>query len=258
VSRRFILTPFFIDHFEQGLLPLAGACWDVNLPALPPGSPQGRVASLLRPLSDLVAETASQGGIPVSISGDCLSAIGVAAGLQRAGIDPAVVWLDAHGDFNTWETTISGFLGGMPMAMLVGRGEQTIAQAVDLRPIEETRVVLADGRDLDHEEATALADSDITRVNRVEDLPEVLPGGPLHVHFDTDLVDPTEARAMNYPAPGGPSGQALKAVFRHLAETNRIVAVSMSSWNPDLDSDGTSRQVCMDLLGVLSGELKEN
>lgn len=258
MSRRFILTPFFIDHFEQGLLPLAGACWDVNLTALPPGSPQGRVASLLRPLRDLVAETANQGGVPVSVSGDCLSAIGVAAGLQRAGIHPAVLWLDAHGDFNTWETTISGFLGGMPLAMLVGRGEQTIAQAVDLRPVDETRVVLADARDLDPDEANALADSDITVVRRVEDLPEVLPDGPLYVHFDTDIVDPREAPAMNYPAPGGPSHEALKDVFRHLAETNHIVAVSMSSWNPALDSDGTSRKVCMDLLGALSGELRED
>jgi arginase len=62
----------------------------------------------------------------VSIAGDCVATMGVLAGLHDAGITPTLIWFDAHGDFNTWETTPSGFLGGMPLAMIVGRGEQTM------------------------------------------------------------------------------------------------------------------------------------
>ncbi len=60
-------------------------------------------------------------------AGDCVASLGVAAGLQRAGIEPSVAWLDAHGDFNTWETTPSGFMGGMPLAVLAGLGDQSIS-----------------------------------------------------------------------------------------------------------------------------------
>lgn len=62
-------------------------------------------------------------------------------GLQRAGIDPNLIWFDAHGDFNTWETTSSGFPGGMPLAMIVGKGEQTMPEAVGLRDLPEGQVI---------------------------------------------------------------------------------------------------------------------
>lgn len=254
MSRRFILTPFFLDHFEGGLLPVAGACWDVNLPALSPGDPQARVASILRPLRNLVADTARHGSVPVSLAGDCLSAIGVAAGMQRAGASPSVVWFDAHGDFNTWETSPSGFLGGMPLAMLVGRGEPTIAESLGLTPIAEDLVLLSDGRDLDPEEANALRASRVTHVPSIERVASRLPPGPLHVHFDTDLIDPRDAPAMNYPARGGPSADEVRRVFRDLAATKRVVAISVSSWSPALDDVGRSRRLCMDLVGTLAAD----
>jgi arginase len=83
----------------------------------------------------------------VSIAGDCCTSLGVAAGLLAAGIDPTLIWFDAHGDFNTWETTPSGFLGGMPLAMLAGRGEQTIVHGVGLKNLEESNIYLADARE---------------------------------------------------------------------------------------------------------------
>src|SRR5512136_997268 len=95
---------------------------------------------LHQPLAEFTAQTVLHGDRPVSLAGDCCTPLGVLAGLQQAGLVPVLLWLDAHGDFNTWETTPSGFLGGMPLAMLVGRGDQTMAQAVGLRPLPESRV----------------------------------------------------------------------------------------------------------------------
>jgi arginase len=78
-----------------------------------------------------------------------------------------------------------------------------------------------------------------------------LPPGPIWVHFDTDVVDARHAPAMNYPVMGGPSEGELGQVFSYLSATDRIVAVSLSSWNPDLDQDGRSQTVSMRLLGEL-------
>jgi arginase len=190
----------------------------------------------------------------VSLAGDCCIAIPVLAGLQRAGIDPTLIWFDAHGDFNTWETTPSGFLGGMPLAMLVGRGEQRMSKAVGLRSLPEDQIILTDARDLDPGEGEAVAGSQITHLpDTAALLSYPLPDRPIWIHFDTDILRPEDASAMNYLTPGGPDVETLKAVFKDLAGTGRVIAVSVSAWNPDLDSDGKSRKVCMELLEILLG-----
>jgi arginase len=249
---RFILTPFFLDQPLPGLDELQGADYVVNKPVLPGGNPQSRMVALYKPLAQLVETAARSGDVPVSLAGDCCTSIGVLAGLQQAGIDPTLVWFDAHGDFNTWETTPSGFLGGMPLAMLVGRGEQTIMQGVGTEVLAEKQVILSDARDLDPGEREAIAGSQISHLKQVGELLDYdLPPGTLWVHFDTDVIDAEEAPAMNYPTPNGPSASALGDVFSHLAGSGQIAAISVSSWNPELDLDGHSQEVAMGLVARL-------
>ena len=252
MKNRFILTPYFLDRPMPGLEPLVEADWVKNDPRLPHGSPQSRMGVLYEPLAELVAMAVNQGERPVSIAGDCCTSLGVLAGLQRANLNPILIWFDAHGDFNTWETTPSGFLGGMPLAMLVGRGEQTIVESLGLMPIPESRVILSDGRDLDPGEREALANSQVVHLPGVMDLLDYdLPEVPIWVHFDTDVIDARIAPAMNYPVSGGPDETQLQSVFNRLAQTGSVAAISMSSWNPELDEDGRSRFVSMKLLGEL-------
>lgn len=202
-------------------------------PDLPSGSPQERMAVLYRSLADRLGfldQTA--GGMPVVVAGDCVSAIGVLAGLQRRTVHPTLYFFDAHGDFHTWETTPSRFIGGMPLAMLTGRGEQTIVDGAGLDPLPDDRVVLVDARDLDPGEP--VGESAVTVVS-VDDVARGEPAaGPIHVHVDVDVVDPTDMPAVNYPAPGGPSLEAVETAVRRLAATGRVVAASFSSWNPRL------------------------
>jgi arginase len=252
MQNQFILTPYFLDQPEPDLERLAQPGWKINHAPLPEGSTQARLVALYRPLVDLVTTTAAAGDRPVSIAGDCLTSLAVLAGLQRAGLSPTLLWFDAHGDFNDWTTTPSGFLGGMPLAMLVGRGEQTIVRGVGLDPLPEKQVILGDARDLDPGEREAVADAALTHLSAVSALLTYpLPPGPLYVHFDSDVLDPSEAPAMNYPAPGGPPATTLASVFRRLAASGQIVAVSLSSWAPRLDADQRSRAVTMDLLHTL-------
>jgi arginase len=249
---QFILTPFYLDQYSRQLETMSESSWSLNNPSLPEGDSQSRMSILHQSLASLVEETIHSGDRPVSIVGDCCATIGTMAGLQRSGIDPTLIWFDAHGDFNTWETTPSGFLGGMPLAMLVGLGEQRMPQAVDLRSVPEEHVILTDARDLDAGEVVLVQSSSIQHLPDVAHLLDLtLPDRPLYVHFDVDVLDPQEAPAMNYLAAGGPSATQLGEVFDHLAQSRSIVAISLSSWNPAMDTDGSTQKLCMHLFNRL-------
>ena len=251
---RFILSPSFLNQAVPALNSLAKSDWLINSPVLPEGSQQSRMSTIHRSLADLVAKTIALEKRPVSLAGDCCTAIGVLAGLQHAGINPSLIWFDAHGDFNTWETSPSGFLGGMPLAMIVGRGDQTMTTAVDLKPLAEDRVILTDARDLDPSERVSVNQSAVVHLPQVAALLEYpLPAGPIYVHFDTDVVSVHESPAHNYPAPGGPPVSVVHSVFKRLAQSGQVAAVSLSAWNPELDKDKRSEDVSMALLHTLVG-----
>ncbi len=251
-----LLTPLFLDTRVPGLEALARPGWELNKPTLPAGDQQTRMGVVHRALADLVAASLGSGRRPVSIAGDCCTAIGVAAGLQRAGLDCRLIWFDAHGDFNTPETTPSGFLGGMPLAMLAGRGDLSLSAAVGLAPLAENRIILTDGRDLDPEESEMLTRSEVVHLGDPAALIEFDLGyDPLWVHFDVDVVALADSPAQNYPAEGGPPAADLAPVFAFLARTGRLAAVSVSTWNPELDTQGRSERTSMRLLETLVGEI---
>ena len=252
MKTQYILTPYFLDQSLPGLKELVQSGWIVNEQILPDSDKQSRMSVLHKELAKHIARTVDEETLPVSIAGDCCTAIGVMAGLQRAGIEPLFIWFDAHGDFNTWETTPSGFLGGMPLAMIAGLGEQTMPQAVDLKPVNQENIILTDGRDLDPEERELVQGSNITHMESPMDLLEYnFQDKPIYVHFDTDIVNPLDAPAMNYVAEGGPRADELGKVFRHIAQTGLVKAVSVSSWNPELDEDGRTRDTILELLQEL-------
>jgi len=254
INNRVIVTPFFLDEPEPELEALAGVDWYLNKPDLPEADRMVRLSTLHQGIADFTESAVLAGEKPVSYAGDCCAVIGVQAGLERAGLETTLLWLDAHGDFNTWETTPSGFLGGMPLAMIVGRGELNLLDALEMQPLAEERVILCDARDLDPGEKEAVARSNILHLrDPVSLLEDDLPEGPLYVHFDVDILDPDEAPAVSYPAPGGPSAGQLERIFRRLAQSGQVAAASISSWNPELDLDLSTRKLCVRLFNILVG-----
>ncbi|MCK4489145.1 MAG: arginase family protein, partial [Anaerolineales bacterium] len=115
MKRRTILTPYFLDQGLPGLETLAEPDWIINQRELPEADLLTRISGLHSALAVQVEEALREGQLPVSLAGDCCTAIGVLAGLNRAERYPLLIWFDAHGDFNTRETSPSGFLGGMPL-----------------------------------------------------------------------------------------------------------------------------------------------
>jgi arginase len=178
----------------------------------------------LEPIAERVAD-----GVRVVVAGDCLAPLAVLAGLQRGRTDPAVVWLDAHGDFNTPSTSPSGYLPGMALAAVVGRTVPGQAEGLALRPVAEERTVLAGARDLDPEESRALAASDVHLAAVSELGPSSVPPGPLLVHVDLDVLDPAAVPAMRYPAPGGATLEDVTGALGRLLATGRVAACSFGA-----------------------------
>jgi arginase len=141
-----IVTPWHLDEHIPAF-PIPANVTETICPALPAGPAPCRMTLLHRAVADAVARAAR----PLVLSGDCPTALGAVAGLQRRHRDLAVVWLDAHGDFNTPAITISGYLGGMPLAMLTGRAPELFCDALGVRPDHTRgnhRLVRALGTDL--------------------------------------------------------------------------------------------------------------
>lgn len=204
------------------------------------GEPWRDLVSLYSGLADRVA---GAGEDVTVLTGDCVSAIAVLAGLQRQGHDPAVVWFDAHGDFHTEETTTSGYLGGLPLAKVVGRGDLTLPEALGMRPIPEERAVLVDARDLDPPEVAALAASAVRHVAVADLTAADLPKGPVHLHVDLDVFDPADLHGLRFPAPGGPDLGPVVAAIATVARARDVVGLSIAAtWRPeDTRRDQTDR-----------------
>jgi arginase len=220
-----IYVPYHLDERLDGLVDEPA---DVTVTVEFPEDTDiwGRLAVLY----DRVADEVRRAESPVVISGDCTTALGTVAGLQRQDLDAAIVWFDAHGDVQTLETTTSGYIGGMPLRFLVGYRPELIADRLGLRPLDEERAVLVDARDLDPAEAEYLHGSGIRRY-QLQDLE--LPDGPLLVHVDLDVVDGAELPGLLFPVPGGPSMRDVLAKVEEIIATGRVVAVDLAcTWRP--------------------------
>ncbi len=244
---RTLAVPFHVGDFVEDFHAPAGSA--LLRPELPAGTPQEKMAALFEELAGNI----ERDGASVVYAGDCMAPLGALAGLERRGLSPFVVWLDAHGDFNTWETTPSGYIGGMPIAMMAGRGEQTIVQAIGLRTVEPGRIVIADARDLDPAEGVALNGSGI-RVVPVEEIARTLPADlPIYVHLDVDVVTPSEMPALRFPAGGGPSLSSVETALRGIGGTGHVVCATVAcTWDPADPKAGAAAAAADRLVAALT------
>jgi arginase len=211
-------------------------------------------------LYQAVADAVARVTRPLLLSADCSTALGAVAGLQRRHRDLAVVWLDAHGDFNTPAITISGYLAGMSLALLTGRAPGLFADPLGLRPVADTNVVLAGARDLDPAERDALAASGVHRVPAdpaaVISALAGLGRTPVYLHLDVDVIDSGELAGLRWPSGPGPSlsliGECLAAVC---AAADVRAACVACAWLPDRAGDPATREAISRLAGALGANL---
>ncbi len=195
------------------------------------------------------------------LGGDCTLVVGTLAGLKASNKGrPGMVWLDAHGDFNTPETSPSGFIGGMPLALSCGRGPKLSDDVEALRPLlEEERVFHVGSRSLDPGEDEALQNSvklfaakDVKKQGTREVARQVAKqlsdsSDWIIAHLDVDVLDPLIMPGVNYPEPGGLTTQDIQEIFHQLQSTGKLKAVDLTAYNPALDVDKQGQSVLLDL-----------
>lgn len=214
-------------------------------------------------LAERVRAAVDTGKLPLVLSGNCGSALGTLAGLGAS--DVGVVWFDAHADFNTPETTTSGFLDGMALSTLVGRCWRPLAARVPgFRPIPEADVALVGTREMDPAEEELLNGSAIARVSAArigrvgvrDALEPVLVAlkrrvSCVYLHLDLDVLDPAHGRANHLAPPGGLTpGQLLEAITLTRAHF-AVVAVGVASYDPECDEAGTVWHTTVQALELL-------
>lgn len=190
---------------------------------------------------------------PFVVAGNCGVTIAGVAGL--GDLRPAVVWFDAHADFNTPETSPSGFLDGMALAILTGRCWGTLAKKVSgFEPVSETRVALVGARDLDKQEADALAASRIRRIGAdLSGLDTVFPeGSPVWLHVDLDVLDIAEGRANQFATTGGVTIAQLVDAVRRLATRLSVVGAAFTAYDPAADADGRVSVAALTIANALA------
>jgi arginase len=166
---------------------------------------------------------------PLLTATDCSICVGTVPAVERRWPGASLLWLDAHGDFNTPDTTPSGFLGGMCLAGAVGLWETGHGAG----PGPE-RVVLVGGRDLDAAEEELMARHGVVRT---DDPAAALAGRDVFVHLDVDILDPTVMPGQLYPAPGGLDLTQLRELLADVAARARIVGAEITCFStPELSA----------------------
>jgi arginase len=244
-----IVVPWASRYFASGMQDGP----DAVLAALgTPGAPRVGSETLGHALEGTADAVEAASGLPFALLGECTLVPGFVAGALRRHPDACLVWVDAHGDLNTPGTSHSGFIGGMPFAVIVGWWGAEHRAACGLRPLDEARCALVGARDLDPGEASMLAGSRIVSTDGVAAAIAQLPdGAPLILHLDGDVLDPTVAPGVDVPAVGGWDVARLRDEMAALADTGRVVAVSLCCGNPRSDVDGRSVQAYLAGLAAL-------
>jgi arginase len=239
----------FLDHLRQ-----AGR--EVHAVEIQVGqaSKAETVAGVGRAIARAVALARSNGRFPLVLSGGCLASVGVVTGLQEGGIDPAVVWIDAHGDFNTPESSPSGYWDGMALTTLCGSGLPELAREIGLRPLPVSQAVHLAGRDFDPLEQENVRRLGLVAIPPDQWSPDRIGGGqPVYLHVDLDGLDPRDAPAVAVPVPGGPG---LEDVLRCLAALPAPAAMTLSALSFErVDAGAAARTVdtCLRLVQAACG-----
>jgi arginase len=183
----------------------------------------------------------------VILAGNCNSCLGTLAALD----DPGAVWLDAHGDFNTPETTISGALEGMSLAIATGHCHPELM----VRPVREENVVLGATRSFDPLEEVRLRASKI-EVASLDGLPRAIEKlaarvETIYLHIDLDVLDPSISPGVNFSEPGGIFPDELFDVVERVTATGKLGAVTIANFNPDRDREGRTLGIAQELVSRL-------
>jgi arginase len=209
------------------------------------------IGAICGELAALVEEAVREGGLPIVLGGDHSIALGTLEGLTRArGAPPGLVWIDAHADINSPESSATGNVHGMPLYFALRDGFALAGQTVQIGL-----------RDVDRSEKQLLRDfgvqtytmSDVDKLGMVHVMEQARAiagahGRPIHVSFDMDAIDPSEAPGTGTPVKGGLSYREAHLVMEMLYDSGQLGSIEMVEINPILDNRNQTAMLAVGLI----------
>ena len=224
--------------------------------------------------ADKVREGLQDNMITIGLEANCNDLLGMLSGLKYDSDGNArkvgLVFYDSHGDFNVPETTLSGMLGGMPVAVAAGHALHNLRKTTGLaEPLPMSHIMWGGVRDLDPLEADRFREYEVRQVS-VEDIREINDNfrnqfnaladevDVVYVHVDMDVLEPDEVPGHGLTVPNGPSSKALGAAIGVMFENPKTVALGIASTPSfNADPDGRSRRAALNLVeGAIKGALR--
>ncbi|MGM8211187.1 arginase [Virgibacillus sp. W0430] len=227
-----------------------------------------QIAEANERLAQLVDAQIKEGKFPLVLGGDHSIAIGTLAGVAKHYDNLGVIWYDAHGDLNSEETSPSGNIHGMPLAVNLGIGNESLTNILGYFPkVKPENVIVIGARDLDPGEKELIAKLNLQvytmhEIDRVG-MPKVMEEAisylkertdGVHLSLDLDGLDPTEVPGVGTPVLGGISYRESHLAMEMLHESEIITSAEFVEVNPILDEKNKTASVAVALMGSLFGE----
>jgi arginase len=239
---------------------------DIPLPEnQPTGNPRLKylepITKLAEELSQSVARGLEEHEFPLILGGDHSMSLGSISGVAQVHKNVGVIWVDAHADFNSEDTTPSGNIHGMILAALAGFGDQRLVNIGGWSPkIDKNKIVILGARDLDEGEQKLLREqqihiftmSDIDRRGIASVMQQAISiagayHSPIHLSLDMDSLDPQEAPGVGTPVRGGLSYREAHFAMEMLAECERLVSMDVVEVNSILDRENATALLAVEL-----------
>ncbi|WP_077324153.1 arginase [Virgibacillus siamensis] len=227
-----------------------------------------QVAEGNQKLAEMVDQEIDNSRFPLVLGGDHSIAIGSLAGISKHYENLGVIWYDAHGDLNSGETSPSGNIHGMPLAVSLGIGHEKLTDILDYQPkIKPENIVIIGARSLDPGEKELIQERgiivysmhEIDRMGMTKVMTETIDylgerTDGVHLSLDLDGLDPEEAPGVGTPVIGGLSYRESHLAMEMLEESNLITSAEFVEVNPILDDKNKTATMAVGLIGSLFGE----
>lgn len=220
--------------------------------------------AVMRGVAEAVQAAIDDTAFPLILAGNCNSSVGTVSGLSPRRV--GVVWFDAHADFETPDSTVSGFFDGMGLAILTGHGWQPLADSIPgFAPVDEGLVVLAGARDVEPLEKARLSRSRITwlsdrdlvatgadrrLMDALEDMTSLVDG--VYLHIDLDAHDARIAPANHYAPPGGLTPERLRELIALTASRIPVLAAALTAYDPAVDPGRVTLESGLSLMETIA------
>ncbi len=241
--------------------------WSIAPPDNPKLKHYEDVLCACRKVRDFVSQAITDGVFPLVIGGDHSIAMGTTAALSQHYSKIGMIWIDAHGDFNTEDTTISGNIHGMSFATSVGRGTKRLVGQMGRTRVCEPNCVLIGARDIDPLERELLRQSKVTvfTMREIDELGmfkvmkkamKIACDGTdaLHVSFDLDSMDPLDAPGVGTPVQGGITYREAHLAMEMISECGKLKSLEVVELNPILDRYNNTGKLAIGLITSALGK----